>query len=128
MMVRSKMINKRRWLIVLFLTKRYGKMPATIDVPVARILVIRPNHRLGNQLLLTPLLQEIEKLYPAAKVSLLVKGSAAPAIFKSYKLDNVFQLPPAITGASSLFDCIDSKFTQSFTHLLNTRGRVEGWR
>jgi heptosyltransferase-3 len=67
MMVRSKMINKRRWLIVLFLTKRYGKMPATIDVPVARILVIRPNHRLGNQLLLTPLLQEIEKLYPAAK-------------------------------------------------------------
>jgi heptosyltransferase-3 len=42
-------------------------MPATIDVPVARILVIRPNHRLGNQLLLTPLLQEIEKLYPAAK-------------------------------------------------------------
>jgi heptosyltransferase III len=92
-MIRFKPWDILRKSIVRFLTKGHHNTPNFIDAPVTRILVVRPNHRLGNQLLLTPLLQEIEKIYPAAKVSILVKGNAAPVIFKSYKFERVFQLP-----------------------------------
>ena len=88
-----RIVDMLRKNIVLLLTRRYDIMPNVINAPLKSILLVRPNHRLGNQLLLTPLLQEIEKIYPAARVSLLVKGNAAPAIFKSYKFDKIFQLP-----------------------------------
>ena len=84
-----KTIRKR---LVRFLTRNY-RAHRIIGSPVEKILIVRPNHRLGNQLLLTPLLQEIEKHYPKAQVSLLVKGSAAPALFQSYNIHRIFQLP-----------------------------------
>lgn len=58
-----------------------AKWPA--DKPVKRILICRPNHRLGNQLLLTPLIDEIAATFPYAKVDLFVKGGLANAIFKN---------------------------------------------
>lgn len=39
---------------------------------ISKILVCRPNHRLGNILLLTPLLRELERVYPGAEVDLVV--------------------------------------------------------
>ena len=94
-MASFKIIELLRRNIVRLLTRRSGinSHINVIHTPITRILVVRPNHRLGNQLLLTPLLQEIEKLYPSAKISLLVKGNAGPTIFKSYNLERIFQLP-----------------------------------
>src|SRR5690606_7832773 len=61
---------------------------------VKRILVTRPNHRLGNLLLITPLLQEIEATFPLAKVDLFVKGSLAPQLFSQYPcIDKIITLP-----------------------------------
>lgn len=61
---------------------------------IKRVLICRPNHRLGNLLLITPLLQEIEERFPNAKVDLFVKGGIAPVIFKNYEsVDRVLQLP-----------------------------------
>jgi ADP-heptose:LPS heptosyltransferase len=52
---------------------------------VSRILVIRPNHRLGNNVLLTPLLAELEMLFPGAEVEVLTGGGAAKQVFAGFK-------------------------------------------
>lgn len=65
------------------------------DLTVKRILIIRPNSRLGNQLLLTPLLQEIEAHYPECKIDLFVRGNIAPIILENYRnIDRFIKLPP----------------------------------
>ena len=49
-----------------------------------RIVVLRPNHRIGNTLLLTPLMQELEARFPEAEVALVTAGGAARPVFSGY--------------------------------------------
>jgi hypothetical protein len=64
------------------------------NTKIKRILVSRPNHRLGNQLLVTPLLQELERLFPESKIDLFVKGGVSNEIFKNYsQVDTIISLP-----------------------------------
>lgn len=64
---------------------------------IHRILVVRPNHRLGNTLMLTPLLAELEMAYPGAEVDVLCAGPAAAEIFASNRMvRNVWSLPRRI--------------------------------
>lgn len=59
-----------------------------------KILVIRPNHRLGNLLMITPLLQEITNTFPNAKIDLFVKGGLPSLVFENYSaVQRVIQLP-----------------------------------
>ena len=61
---------------------------------VKRVLICRPNHRLGNLLLITPLVQEIAETFPDCKIDLFVKGGLGPIVFKNYEnVDNIIQLP-----------------------------------
>lgn len=61
---------------------------------VFRILVCRPNHRLGNTLLLTPLIAELEQTYKGAEIDLLCEGRLAQEVFSQYfSVRNVFCLP-----------------------------------
>lgn len=60
-----------------------GQLPA---YGIQRILICRPNHRLGNTLLLTPLLVEIEGRFPGAEVDLLSAGPAAHAVFRGFDI------------------------------------------
>jgi ADP-heptose:LPS heptosyltransferase len=61
---------------------------------IRRVLICRPNHRLGNLLLITPLLQEITETFPECKIDLFVKGDLAPILFKNYEnIDQIIQLP-----------------------------------
>ncbi len=61
---------------------------------VKRVLISRPNHRLGNQLLLTPLVQEVINTFPNCKVDLFVKGGVAYPVFENYKqVDTIIVLP-----------------------------------
>ncbi|MBD3580880.1 glycosyltransferase family 9 protein [Flavobacterium sp. D33] len=65
-----------------------------VEKPIKRILVCRPNHRLGNQLLLTPLIDDIAATFPAAKVDLFVKGGLSNAIFTNFNtVDTIIGLP-----------------------------------
>ncbi|WP_366185341.1 glycosyltransferase family 9 protein [Flavobacterium ovatum] len=58
------------------------------------VLINRPNNRLGNLLLITPLVQEINDTFPDCKIDLFVRGGLAPIIFKNYKtVDNYVILP-----------------------------------
>jgi ADP-heptose:LPS heptosyltransferase len=77
-----------RWLV-----KRLAKPPRNLvgggQLPgfgIQRILICRPNHRLGNTLLLTPLLAEIEQRFPGAEVDLLSAGPAAHAVFRGFDI------------------------------------------
>lgn len=61
---------------------------------VKKILVSRPNHRLGNQLLITPLIQEIENQFPNAAIYLFSKGNIAKVIFQEYdSIVHYYHLP-----------------------------------
>lgn len=63
-------------------------------VEIKNILICRPNHRLGNLILITPLVQEVIATFPRAKIDLLVKGTVAPFIFKNYtNINRIIQLP-----------------------------------
>ena len=57
------------------------RLPAT---GIHRILVCRPNHRLGNMLLITPLLAEIETVFPGAEVDVLLGGMAGAELLVGY--------------------------------------------
>jgi len=60
----------------------------------ATILVCRPNTRLGNTVLMTPLLEEIESTLPAARVEILTACPAAHEVFRGFpSVARVHQLP-----------------------------------
>lgn len=61
---------------------------------ITKILLLRPNNRLGNLLLLTPLLQEIADTFPYAKIDLFVRGNLAPVLYQNYEqIDRIITLP-----------------------------------
>ena len=70
------------------------KFDANKKVEIKTILIIRPNHRLGNQLLLTPIVQEVINTFPDCKIDLFVKGGVAFPVFENYKqVNTIIQLP-----------------------------------
>ncbi len=51
---------------------------------IKRILITRPNHRLGNQLLISPLVKEVHECFPNATIDLFLKGNLGLVIYKNY--------------------------------------------
>ena len=77
----------------------HGSRPGRVPVGglssrgVYRILVLRPNHRLGNTLLITPLLGELERRFPGAEVDVVTGCEAAPEIFAGFRqVRRIYQL------------------------------------
>lgn len=61
---------------------------------IKKVLISRPNGRLGNLLLMTPIVQEVATTFPNCKIDLFVKGNMAPIIFQNYEsVDRIIQLP-----------------------------------
>ena len=95
-----KSINAIRRKLMYSITKNVGnsysetKFELNKKADIKKVLIIRPNHRLGNQLLLTPIVQEIIDTFPDCKIDLFVKGGIAFAIFENYRqVNNIIQLP-----------------------------------
>lgn len=92
-------INKIRMAVMHGLTRNIGKQSSSLaagnELPkIERILVSRPNSRLGNQVLVTPLIQELETRFPDCKIDLFVRGGAAPILFSNYSsVDRIISLP-----------------------------------
>jgi len=61
---------------------------------VHRILVCRISHTLGNTLLLTPLLRELERTYPGAEVDVLTRSPVAAQIFGGFSRVRYVHLLP----------------------------------
>lgn len=96
----SKKINSFRRSLMRSLTRGIGQsnsLPAGTPrdpIVIQRVLICRPNHRLGNLLLITPLLQEVTAVFPGCRIDLLVKGGVAPVIFQGYdNVDRIISLP-----------------------------------
>lgn len=96
----KKQINIIRRRVMRALTKDIGVNGFVANtnslqrLPITRILISRPNHRLGNLLLITPLLKEVSKTFPDAKIDLFVKGGIAPVLFQNYEnIHRIIQLP-----------------------------------
>lgn len=61
--------------------RRNGEL---LPTGIVRVLVCRPNHRLGNTLLLTPLIVELARTFPEAKVDVVVGGGAGAEVFLNF--------------------------------------------
>lgn len=71
-----------------------GNPDSTKQVRIERVLICRPNGRLGNLLLITPLLQDVVDTFPGCKIDLFVKGGLAPILFKHYEnINTIIELP-----------------------------------
>lgn len=69
------------------------------DLPssgIHRVLVCRPNHRLGNSVLISALISEIEALYPGAEIDLLGSQATADLYADRFRVHCVFVLPQKI--------------------------------
>ncbi|GLQ90061.1 glycosyltransferase family 9 protein [Dyella flagellata] len=61
---------------------------------IYRILVCHVSHSLGNTLLLTPLLSELEKVYPAAEINILTRSAIAKSVYGHFfNVQRIFRLP-----------------------------------
>jgi heptosyltransferase-3 len=98
MSTNKKNINRFRKKLLIALTQNIGthssrKMGDFDKNRVRRVLIVRPNHRLGNQLLMTPLVQEVEKTFPYASIDLFA-GKIAPVLFQNYhRVDRIIRIP-----------------------------------
>ena len=93
-------INRIRRRAMRAITKNIGSSysePKKGEIEISdikKVLIIRPNHRLGNQLLLTPLVQEVIQMFPGCEIDLFVKGGVAHPVFENYKeINNIIKLP-----------------------------------
>lgn len=95
-----KIVNRVRRQLMQGLTKNIGRKSEITkfdsdQLPeIQKILISRPNGRLGNLLLITPLLQDVIATFPNCKIDIMVKGGLAPILFENYKnVDKIIQLP-----------------------------------
>jgi len=95
-----KKINTYRRAFTKRLTKNIGHSNFEPNIAlfhkaeIKNILICRPNARLGNQLLISPLIQEVATTFPGCKIDLFVKGGLSPFIFKNYEnVNTIIQLP-----------------------------------
>ncbi|MET0330255.1 MAG: glycosyltransferase family 9 protein [Dyella sp.] len=76
--------------------------PSTQPLPgsgVYRIVVCHLSHSLGNALLLTPLLQELERTYPEAEVDILTRSPVAQEIYGHYfNVRRLLRMPAHMVG------------------------------
>jgi ADP-heptose:LPS heptosyltransferase len=93
-------VNGKRRAIMRGLTRNIGRSALSKDAHgisnsnIRRVLISRPNSRLGNQLLITPLVQEISDTFPNCKVDLFVRGNISCLLFENYEsVERIIKLP-----------------------------------
>lgn len=109
-----KKLNAVRRKFMHSITKNIGKSSSSPtnaqNATIKKILISRPNHRLGNLLLLTPIVQEVSNSFPNTRIDLFVKGGISPTIFKNYEnVDQIIQLPKK--PFKNLFKYVNGWFT-----------------
>lgn len=72
--------------------------PKEKQVPTSKeiktILIVRPNSRLGNQLLISPLIETLHEKFPNAKIELFVRGGISEILYKHHQeIHTIYKLP-----------------------------------
>jgi heptosyltransferase-3 len=109
---------------------------------IFRILVCRPNHRLGNTVLLTPLISELERLYKGAEIDIISEGDIAEEVFSTFfSVKHIFCLPRrgfkhpvsflGLLGRvrRTTYDlvvdpCLGSNFSRTLTRMVKSRYKL----
>ena len=92
-------INYSRKLFLMSMTRYIGrstniKTKDLAKLEIKRILICRPNKRLGNLLLITPLVQEVVEFFPNSRIDLFVRGGLANVVFEQYNnVSRIITLP-----------------------------------
>ncbi|WP_297440503.1 glycosyltransferase family 9 protein [Sulfurimonas sp.] len=75
-----------------------GEVQSSLDKSkINKIVIIRPNYRIGNIIFLTPLINEIKKAMPQAKVDVIVGMKLAGEILQGMpNVENVQSIPRAL--------------------------------
>ena len=74
-----------RFLSKLFIDNRASDLDFNQNITqVKKILISRPNHRLGNNLQLTPLIREVIEVFPNAEIHLFLMGNIGDFVFKNF--------------------------------------------
>lgn len=61
---------------------------------IHRILICHISHTLGNALLLTPLIQELEATYPGAEIDIATRSGVAESLYGAYfSVSQIFRFP-----------------------------------
>jgi heptosyltransferase III len=84
-----------RWLINRFMPARAACSEVALPShSIHRILVCRTSHSLGNSILLTALLNELERVYPGAEVDIVTQSGSARELYgKFFNVRQVLVLP-----------------------------------
>ena len=98
---RNRYSNARRTIIRRLLQRYLRTVESSFrfsgDLPraeIRRILICRPNHRLGNLLLLTPLIIETQRAFPGAEIDIVTAGEAGSELFCALpNVRHVYGLP-----------------------------------
>jgi ADP-heptose:LPS heptosyltransferase len=61
-----------------------GHAAPPLSGDIFRVLICRSSHSLGNTLLITPLLREIEATWPGAEVDIVTRNAVAEEVFSGY--------------------------------------------
>ena len=90
-------------------------------IQVKKVLIIRPNHRLGNSLLLTPLVKEVAKIFPNCEIHLFLKGNLGNVVFDNYKdVTKIIKLPrKPFKNILNYFSCWFSILSQNYDVSIN---------
>jgi heptosyltransferase-3 len=115
----SKNINAVRRIIMRCFTQNIGahKIPLKKienTAQIKKILICRPNARLGNLLLITPLIKEVSMAFPDAQIDLFVKGNLMSVVLKNYpQIGEIIVLPKkpfkSLIGYIKVWTTIKSK-------------------
>lgn len=95
----SSKINHFRAFVMQKLTRGIGRSKTAViregETPaIKKVLICRPNSRLGNQLMITPLVQDVSEAFPDCKIDLFVRGFLSPIIFQNYtQINRIIRLP-----------------------------------
>ena len=84
-----------RFISKLFIDNRSSDLDFNQNITqVKKILISIPNHRLGNNLLLTPLVKEVIDIFPNAEIHLFLMGNIGDLVFENYKeVIKIIKLP-----------------------------------
>jgi heptosyltransferase-3 len=93
-------VDRFRRKLMRYLTNKIGndlhqqRLKGIENSKIKRILIVRPNHRLGNILLTTPLVNEITTTFPNATIDMITRGALSPIVFQNYhEVQNFILLP-----------------------------------
>lgn len=69
-------------------------LPVGFDYTKSKILIVRPNHRLGNQILISPIISELITTMPDCKIDLLLQGNLGPILYENVaQIETIIKLP-----------------------------------